>query len=140
MAVKYPIGIQTFEEIIKQKMAYVDKTQLVYLLANGAKDNFLNRPRRFGKSLLITTLQAYFEGRKELFKWLAIERLEKEWNKYPVIHLDMSRGKYYSIENLHGVLNTILGRFASASGLRDGWLSSFVCVGASEQSSFEILR
>lgn len=109
MAAKYPIGIQTFEKIITQKMAYVDKTALVYKLANGTKSIFLNRPRRFGKSLLVTTLQAYFEGRKELFMGLAIEKLEKEWTKYPVIHLDMSRGKYYSIENLHSVLNMILG-------------------------------
>ncbi len=109
MAAKYPVGIQTFANIINQGMTYVDKTDLVYKLANGAPSNFLSRPRRFGKSLLVTTLQAYFEGRKELFKGLAIEKLEKEWVKYPVIHLDMSRGKYYSIENLHGVLNMILG-------------------------------
>lgn len=109
MAAKYPIGIQTFDKIISEGMAYVDKTALVYKLANGTQNNFLSRPRRFGKSLLVTTLQAYFEGRKELFKGLAIEQLEKDWVKYPVIHLDMSRGKYYSIKNLHGVLNMILG-------------------------------
>ena len=109
MAARYPIGIQTFEEIINQKMTYVDKSQFVYQLANGTKNNFLSRPRRFGKSLLVTTLQAYFEGRKELFKGLALETLEKQWTRYPVIHLDMSRGKYYSMENLHGVLDTILG-------------------------------
>ena len=109
MARNYPVGIQTFEEIIKQKMAYVDKTQFVYKLVNGTKNNFLSRPRRFGKSLLISTLQAYFEGRKELFKGLSIEQLETEWRKFPVIHLDLSRGKYYSLENLHGVLNMILG-------------------------------
>lgn len=79
MAARYSIGIQTFEEIIKQKMTYVDKKQFVYQLANGAKNVFLNRPRRFGKSLLVTTLQAYFEGRKELFKGLALETLEKQW-------------------------------------------------------------
>lgn len=109
MAAKYPVGIQTFDKIISEGMAYVDKTALVYKLANGTQNNFLSRPRRFGKSLLVTTLQAYFESRKELFKGLAIEQLEKNWVKYPVIHLDMSRGKYYSIKNLHGVLNMILG-------------------------------
>lgn len=108
MAVKYPVGIQTFEVIRREGLAYVDKTALIYKLANGAKNNFLSRPRRFGKSLLVTTLQAYFEGRKELFKGLAIDRLEKDWVKYPVIHLDMSRGKYYSVENTHAVLDGIL--------------------------------
>lgn len=106
---KYPVGIQTFEKIIKEKMTYVDKTKFVYKLAHGTQNNFLSRPRRFGKSLLVSTLQAYFEGRKELFKGLAIEKLETEWTKYPVIHLDLSRGKYYSAENLHGVLNMVLG-------------------------------
>lgn len=94
MAAKYPIGIQTFEKIIDNKMTYVDKTDLVYRMANGTQNNFLSRPRRFGKSLLVTTLQAYFEGRKELFKGLAIDKLEKDWVKYPVIHLDLSSGKY----------------------------------------------
>ena len=106
---KYPVGIQTFEKIIKEKMTYVDKTRFVYKLTHGTQNNFLSRPRRFGKSLLVSTLQAYFEGRKELFKGLAIEKLETEWTKYPVIHLDLSRGKYYSVENLHGVLNMVLG-------------------------------
>lgn len=109
MAANYPVGIQTFEEIINQKMTYVDKTALVYKLANGSKNYFLCRPRRFGKSLLITTLQAYFEGRRALFKGLAMESLEKDWVEYPVIHLDLSRGKYYSLENTHGVLNMVLG-------------------------------
>lgn len=117
MAVKYPVGIQTFEKIITQGMTYVDKTDLVYKLANGSQNNFLSRPRRFGKSLLVTTLQAYFEGRKELFKGLAIEKLEKNWVKYPVIHLDMSRGKYYSVENTHAVLNGILSFYENQYGL-----------------------
>lgn len=109
--IKYPIGIQTFEVIRSQHMAYVDKTELVYKLANGTKNNFLSRPRRFGKSLLVTTLQAYFEGRKDLFEGLAINKLEKEWQRYPVIHLDLSSGKYYQIENLHATLNMILSRY-----------------------------
>ena len=74
---KYPIGIQTFEQIIEGGYSYVDKTTLVYQLAHYAKNQFLSRPRRFGKSLLVSTLQAYFEGRKELFKGLEIEKLEQ---------------------------------------------------------------
>lgn len=117
MAAKYPIGIQTFENIIKGGMVYVDKTALVYKLANGEKNNFLSRPRRFGKSLLVSTLHAYFDGRKDLFKGLAIEKLENDWVKYPVIHLDMSRGKYYSIENLHSVLNNMLVGYEQQYGI-----------------------
>ena len=117
MAAKYPIGIQTFEKIIKNKMTYVDKTALVYKIANGTQNNFLSRPRRFGKSLLVTTLQAYFEGRKELFKGLAIDKLEKDWVKYPVIHLDLSSGKYYAIENLESVLNDILNDYEDRFGI-----------------------
>ena len=108
MAAKYPIGIQTFEKVIENGMIYVDKTALVYRMVHGTQNIFLSRPRRFGKSLLVTTLQAYFEGRKELFKGLAIDKLEKDWIKYPVIHLDLSSGKYAAIENLKSVLNDIL--------------------------------
>lgn len=104
---KYPIGIQTFEKIIKGGYSYVDKTGLVYKLAQG-NVCFLSRPRRFGKSLLVSTLQAYFEGRKELFKGLAIESLEHEWETYPVLHIDMSGSKYYRIENLHVALDGVL--------------------------------
>ena len=111
MAAKYPIGIQTFVEIREQGLEYVDKTAIVYKLANGTKYNFLSRPRRFGKSLLVTTLQAYFEGKKELFEGLAIEKLEKDWNSFPVIHLDLSQGKYYDMENMNDTLNSILSDY-----------------------------
>ena len=111
MAAKYPIGIQTFSEIIENKMAYVDKTDLVYKIACGTKNNFLSRPRRFGKSLLVTTFQAYFEGRKELFKGLAIDKLEKDWVRYPVLHLDLSRYKYYDLSSLMSTLNLILEEY-----------------------------
>ena len=84
---KYPIGVQTFEKIIEGGFSYIDKTALVYQLAHYAQNLFLSRPRRFGKSLLVSTLQAYFEGKKELFKGLAIEKLETEWETYPVIHI-----------------------------------------------------
>ena len=87
---KYPIGIQTFENIIEDGFVYVDKTDMVYSLATEGKVYFLSRPRRFGKSLLLSTLKAYFEGKRDLFKGLKIERLEKEWHKHPVFHLDFN--------------------------------------------------
>ena len=90
---RYPISIQTFEKIIEGKYAYVDKTDLVYDLA---QENvcFLSRPRRFGKSLLISTLEAYFTGRKELFEGLKIDSLETKWDKYPVFRIDFAGGNY----------------------------------------------
>ncbi len=90
---RYPIGIQTFSEIREGNYVYVDKTDLVWQLANSVKYTFLSRPRRFGKSLLVTTLKSYFEGRRELFEGLKIMELEQEWKRYPVIHLDMSLAK-----------------------------------------------
>ena len=90
---KYPVGIQTFSEIRKGGYVYIDKTDLVWKLANEAKYIFLSRPRRFGKSLLTTTLDAYFQGRKDLFEGLKIMELEKEWERYPVIHVDLSGAK-----------------------------------------------
>ena len=87
---KYPIGIQTFEQIRKEGYVYVDKTDLVHRLVTEGKIYFLSRPRRFGKSLLLSTIRSYFEGRKDLFEGLAMERLEKEWNKYPVFHIDFN--------------------------------------------------
>ena len=87
---KYPIGIQDFEQIIQDGYVYVDKTELVYKLVKGGKIYFLSRPRRFGKSLLVSTLKYYFQGRKDLFKGLAIDSMEKEWKEYPVFHLDFN--------------------------------------------------
>ena len=90
-----PVGIQTFSKLREEDYLYVDKTDLVYRLTHGdARSVFLNRPRRFGKSLLVSTLEAYFQGRKELFKGLAMERLEREWTCYPVLRFDMSLGKH----------------------------------------------
>ena len=114
---RYPLGIQTFEEIRKNNQYYVDKTDLIYNIVKGSQSNFLNRPRRFGKSLLVTTIQAYFEGKKDLFKGLAIEKLEKEWVKYPVIHLDLSRGKYYEIQMVHSTLNAVLSFYEAKLGI-----------------------
>ena len=100
-----PIGIQTFSEIIEEDYMYVDKTDLVYKLTHsGNKYVFLSRPRRFGKSLLASTLHSYFAGRKELFKGLAIEKLETEWTQYPVLHFDMSGGKHMNVDALERYL------------------------------------
>ena len=105
---RYPLGIQTFKNIIEGNYVYVDKTDLIYELVHEKKYCFLSRPRRFGKSLLVTTLQAYLEGKKELFKGLKLEALEKDWEKHPVIHLDLSKGKYYNMESLIETLDKIL--------------------------------
>ncbi len=90
---KYPVGIQTFSEIIKGEYVYIDKTDLVWELAHYSKIIFLSRPRRFGKSLLTSTLESYFKGERELFEGLKIMDLEKEWESYPVIRLDLSTAK-----------------------------------------------
>ena len=102
---KYPIGIQTFENIIEDGFVYVDKTDLVYSLATEGKVYFLSRPRRFGKSLLISTLESYFLGKKELFKGLKIETLEKDWKVYPVLHVDFGAGKFSDINALKEALD-----------------------------------
>ena len=91
---KYPIGIQDFEKIIKGNYVYVDKTALIYRLVTEGNIYFLSRPRRFGKSLLVSTLEAYFQGRKDLFQGLAIDELEKEWAEYPVFHIDFNGENY----------------------------------------------
>ena len=97
----YPIGIQTFEEIRKFDNLYIDKTEYIYHMTHtSGKYFFLSRPRRFGKSLLVSTFQSYFEGKKELFEGLAIEKLEKEWDSYPVLHFDMSFGKHMEKDQL----------------------------------------
>ncbi|EGQ14508.1 hypothetical protein HMPREF9136_1469, partial [Prevotella dentalis DSM 3688] len=102
---KYPIGIQNFESLIADGYTYVDKTEMVYRLASMGRYYFLSRPRRFGKSLLISTLEAYFAGRKDLFQGLAIEKLEQEWTQYPVLHLDLNNQKYDSPESLVQILD-----------------------------------
>ncbi len=108
MGMIYPIGIQSFSEIREGGYTYVDKTALVYELLSTGKYYFLSRPRRFGKSLLVSTLEAYFQGRKELFAGLAMERLEREWTEYPVFHLDLNAQKYESPRNLTEILNASL--------------------------------
>ena len=87
---KYPIGIQTFSDLREDGYVYVDKTALVHQMVTSGKVYFFSRPRRFGKSLLISTLESYFRGRKELFEGLAMEKLEKDWYEYPVFHIDFN--------------------------------------------------
>jgi hypothetical protein len=106
--IKYPVGCQDFEKIRKQGMLYVDKTAIIYELVNSYGYVFLSRPRRFGKTLLTSTLHYYLAGRKDLFTGLAIEKLEKDWIQYPVIHLDLSPAKKNTPELLRTKLNEIL--------------------------------
>ena len=100
MAQLYPIGIQNFESLRQDNYLYIDKTEMIYQLVTTGRYYFLSRPRRFGKSLLISTLEAYFLGKKELFEGLAIEKLEKDWIQYPVIHLDLNAKKFDTEEDL----------------------------------------
>ena len=105
----YPIGIQTFERIRKEDKFYVDKTEYIYRMTHtDGTYFFLSRPRRFGKSLLVSTFKSYFEGKKDLFKGLAIEKLEKEWNEYPVLHFSLAGGKYMEKEQLNRYLLDII--------------------------------
>ena len=105
----YAVGVQMFDWIRERGSVYVDKTAYVWkMVSTDAVNFFLNRPRRFGKSLLVDTLRCYFEGRRELFEGLYIYNKEKEWKKYPVIRLDLSNGKYYEKELVHGTINFIL--------------------------------
>ena len=119
MALKlYPIGIQTFSEIRNTDKLYIDKTEYIYHMAHtNGKYFFLGRPRRFGKSLLVSTMQSYFEGKKELFQGLAIEKLEKEWTEYPVLHFDMSLGKHMEKEQLERYLLYILANNERRQGI-----------------------
>ena len=110
MATKlYPLGIQTFERIREEDKLYIDKTEYIYRMAHtNGKYFFLSRPRRFGKSLLVSTFKNYFEGKRNLFKGLAIEKLEKEWTEYPVLHFDLSGGKHMEKDQLERYLGFIL--------------------------------
>ena len=112
----YPIGIQNFESLRKDGYIYVDKTALIYQLVTTGRYYFLSRPRRFGKSLLISTLHAYFDGQKELFEGLAIEKLEKDWVKHPVLHLDLNIEKYDTPESLDNILEKTLSGWESLYG------------------------
>ncbi|MCK9303679.1 MAG: AAA family ATPase, partial [Bacteroidales bacterium] len=105
MMKKYPIGIQSFEKIITENYLYIDKTEFIYNLVNTGNIYFLSRPRRFGKSLLISTMEAYFLGEKELFKGLKIEKLEDKWVEYPVLHLDLNAKEFINRESVYRIID-----------------------------------
>ena len=102
---KYPIGIQRFEKLRKEDWVYVDKTEHIFNLVQGGTCYFLSRPRRFGKSMLLSTLEAYFQGKKHLFKGLAIEQLETEWAEHAVLHIDLNAKPFQKVEDLYDLLN-----------------------------------
>ena len=113
---KYPIGIQSFEQIIGDGYVYVDKTALIYDLVTKGKIYFLSRPRRFGKSLLVSTLKNYFLGRKELFRGLAIDSLETEWREYPVFHMDFNASDFTVPGTLELILNARISAWEKEYG------------------------
>ena len=116
---KYPIGIQDIEDLQRNGYAYVDKTNFVYKLADEGKYYFLSRPRRFGKSLFLSTLEAYFQGKKELFEGLAIYDLETDWKKYPIFHIDLNTANFREKDSLYTVLNDYLTTWESKYGARE---------------------
>lgn len=113
---RYPVGIQTFSEIIRGNYVYVDKTDLVWQLTDYAKYIFLSRPRRFGKSLLSSTLHSYFAGERELFEGLKIMELEKEWTQYPVLHFDLSGAKHMAPQDVRAELGRIIKPYETIYG------------------------
>lgn len=112
-----PIGIQDFEDLRKRRCIYVDKTDRIYKLATEGKPYFLSRPRRFGKSLLLSTMEAYFLGKKELFTGLALEKLEKDWVEYPVLKISFGRGSYETKDKLLSVSDAILNEYERHFGI-----------------------
>ena len=116
MSKLYPVGVQNFEKVILGGYEYVDKTALIYELFNTGSYYFLSRPRRFGKSLLLSTLEAYAQGKKELFKGLALEKLEKDWTVYPVLHMDLNTEKYDTKASLENKLELTLKQWEGEYG------------------------
>ena len=114
----YPIGIQSFEDLRNGGYVYIDKTDKIYSLVSSGKYYFLSRPRRFGKSLLVSTMEAYLQGKRERFKGLAIESMEKEWKEYPVLHLDLSGVAYDKKDVLVKVLNQKLSDWETQYGIQ----------------------
>jgi Predicted AAA-ATPase/PD-(D/E)XK nuclease superfamily len=114
-----PIGVQDFEKLRNGDYLYVDKTALIYQLVSTGSYYFLSRPRRFGKSMLLSTLHAYFSGKKELFEGLAIEKLEKDWIKYPVFHLDLNTENYSDADALYNKLSANLNEWEHLYGKVD---------------------
>lgn len=113
---KFPVGVQTFEKIREEGYVYVDKTEMLYQLVTTGTIYFLSRPRRFGKSLLVSTLKNYFQGKKELFQGLAIEKLEKDWFEYPVFHIDFNSVNFLSPGTLDSALEGYVSSWERAYG------------------------
>ena len=128
--VKYPIGIQDFESLRRGGYVYVDKTEVVFRLISSGKYFFLSRPRRFGKSLFLSTLKAFFEGKKELFEGLAIGHLETEWKKRPVLHLELSRTNRFDYESLHDIISQQLQAWENLYGIKAYYSSPAVRFGS----------
>ena len=120
MSKLYPVGVQNFEKVISGGYEYIDKTALIYQLFNTGSYYFLSRPRRFGKSLLLSTIEAYALGKKDLFKGLALEKLEKDWTVYPVLHLDLNTQKYDTPESLTNVLEENVQNWEALYGSSSG--------------------
>ena len=141
----YPVGIQSFETIRKQGMVYVDKTAYIYSLVNNGYYYFLSRPRRFGKSLLLSTMQAYFKGRRELFDGLYIGEHEEEWTQREVLKIDFSNGKYFTLQHLQAAINMMLSDFEQQYGVTPlegatpGVRMTKIIQAAYEQSGTEIV-
>ena len=130
---KYPIGIQNFAKIRREGYAYVDKTALMYKMTSEGEYYFLSRPRRFGKSLLLSTLEAYFEGEKELFQGLAVAQKETEWKKHPILHLDLNSREYKDESSLNAEPNRHL----------EGWEKIYGCEyrdRAPEERFFHVIK
>ncbi len=140
---RFPIGVQDFARLRRDKRYYVDKTNLVYKMTHSSDYCFLSRPRRFGKSLLVSTLKCYFEGRKDLFEGLAMERLETEWRQYPVFLVSFAGNKYTCMEDLSDTLDYMLSEWEKAYGLAPGKLGAWgvrferVITAAHEQTGME---
>lgn len=113
---KYPIGIQSFDQIINDGYVYIDKTKLIYQMTAEGKIYFLSRPRRFGKSLLVSTLKNYFMGKKELFQGLAIETLEKDWLEYPVFHIDFNGSDFTKAGTLEEIIEGSVASWETVYG------------------------
>jgi hypothetical protein len=121
---KYPVGVQSFEKLRNEGYVYVDKTALVYKLVQEGSSYFLSRPRRFGKSILLTTIEAYFKGQKHLFEGLALADLEREWKEYPVLHLDLNAERYETIGELENILDAYLREWEAMYDSTEGGNSS----------------
>ena len=141
---KLPAGIQSFKIIRKENFLYVDKTDIIWkLVTNGFKYNYLSRPRRFGKSLLVDTLQSYFEGKKELFEGLKIMSLEKEWKSYPVVRLDMSMADA-TPEGIRAYFDETFAKYETQYGITPRSLTALsnrfknIIVAAYEQTGLQV--